>query len=297
VDVVTGDGVPIDHGERRPGRGRPATSLERPGPWFAQNGTLVHAEPCRFESHDEFSRRGVVLRHAFETSRGPVEVIVDEDSRTVSLYRFDGARRAVAAAMESWDYVDLTDLLTRQIGVAPADAEEIASRVRGTHTALRLMSPPVEHPPSRPDDSGDLEKAGLLRRFVALLLDAVIVFFPLSIVVGLVFGGGYLERGNGYANAGVNVTGTAFWAFSALGLTYYIVCEALTGMTVGKRIVGIRVVAEDGEHLSLGAAVIRNLLRPVDSLFFFLVGALFALTSSRRQRLGDRAAGTLVIRG
>jgi uncharacterized RDD family membrane protein YckC len=130
-----------------------------------------------------------------------------------------------------------------------------------------------------------------------VLLDAVIVFFPLSIVVGLVFGGGYSERGDGYANAGVNVEGNAFWALVALGLLYYIVCEALTGMTIGKRIVGIRVVAEDGEHVSLGAAVVRNLLRPVDGLFFYLVGAIFALTSPHRQRLGDRAAGTLVVRG
>jgi uncharacterized RDD family membrane protein YckC len=236
------------------------------------------------------------VRRAFETSRGPVEVIVDEDSRTVSVYRFDGARRAVAAATESWDYVDLTDLLTRQIGVTPADADEIASRVKGTHTALRLTSAPVERPSPRPDDSREVETAGLLRRFVAVLLDGVIVFFPLSIVIGLVFGGGYVERGNGYVNAGINVAGAGFWAFSALGLTYYIVSEGLTGMTVGKRIVGIRVVAEQGEHLSLGAAVIRNLLRPVDSLFFFLVGALFALTSPRRQRLGDRAAGTVVVR-
>jgi uncharacterized RDD family membrane protein YckC len=88
----------------------------------------------------------------------------------------------------------------------------------------------------------------------------------------------------------------AFWALLALGLGYYIVCEALVGMTVGKRLVGIRVVAEDGEHAGLGPAVIRNLLRLVDGLFFYLVGAVFALTSPRGQRLGDRAAGTLVVR-
>jgi uncharacterized RDD family membrane protein YckC len=236
------------------------------------------------------------VRQAFQTSRGPVEVIVDEESRTVSVYRFDGGRRAVAAATESWDYADLADLLTRQIGVAPTEAEEIASTVRGSHMRL-LMSPRVEHQPPPRSDSRQLDKAGLLRRFVGVLLDAVIVFFPLSIVVGLVFGGGYSERGDGYANAGVIVEGNAFWALVALGLLYYIVCEALTGMTIGKRIVGIRVVGEDGEHVSLGAAVVRNLLRPVDGLFFYLVGALFALTSPHRQRLGDRAAGTLVVRG
>jgi uncharacterized RDD family membrane protein YckC len=61
--------------------------------------------------------------------------------------------------------------------------------------------------------------------------------------------------------------------------------------------VGIRVVGEDGEHATFGAAVVRNLLRFVDALFFYLVGAVFALTSTRGQRLGDRAAHTVVVRG
>ena len=70
----------------------------------------------------------------------------------------------------------------------------------------------------------------------------------------------------------------------------------MTGMTLGKRIVGIRVVGEDGDHAGLPAVVVRNVLRPIDGFFFYLVGALFAHASSRGQRLGDRAAGTLVVR-
>ena len=129
-----------------------------------------------------------------------------------------------------------------------------------------------------------------------MLLDAVIVFFPAGIVVGLLSGGGHTETTDGYASAGVDVGGNAFWLFLALGLGYYIVCEAATGATLGKRMVGIRVVNEDGSHVTFGAAVVRNLLRLVDCLFFYLVGALFAISSPRGQRLGDRAAHTLVIR-
>lgn len=238
------------------------------------------------------------MRRAFQTSSGPVEVIVDEESRTVSVYRFDGQRRAVAATTESWDHADLTDVLTRQIGVPRAEAVIIASSVKGSQTGLRLVPRPAEDlPPRGGNDASHLAKAGLVRRFVAVFLDAVIVLFPLAIVVGLLFGGGYSEREDGSVNAGVTVDGNASWALLALALAYYIVSEALTGMTVGKRIVGIRVVTERGAHVGLGAAVIRNLLRPVDALFFYLVGALFALASSRRQRLGDRAAGTVVVRG
>ena len=141
-----------------------------------------------------------------------------------------------------------------------------------------------------------MDNAGVSRRFVAILLDAVIVLFPTAIVVGLLSGGGYSETGEGYANAGIRVDGNASWLLLALALGYYVVCEAMTGATLGKRMVGIRVVGEDGAHLTLGAAVVRNALRLVDGLFLYLVGAIFALTSPRGQRLGDRAAHTVVVR-
>ena len=144
--------------------------------------------------------------------------------------------------------------------------------------------------------AGSLVYAGVPRRFVALLLDSLIVLFPLSIFVGLMMGGGYAERGDGYANAGVEVTGKAYVLFTAMAITYFILAEALTGATLGKRMMRIRVVDEQGRHPSLGAAVGRNVLRIVDGLFLYLVGAIFALTSPRRQRLGDRAAHTVVIR-
>ena len=138
------------------------------------------------------------MRQAFETSGGPIEVIVDEESMTVSAYRFDGERRAVAAAMESWDHADLAEVLTRRIGVSPGEANEIASSVKASEIGMRLMSPPpVEHPPPLPPDASHLEDAGLALRFVAVLLDTIIVFLPLAIVIELLNGGGYGERRNG----------------------------------------------------------------------------------------------------
>ena len=217
------------------------------------------------------------MRQAFATSGGPVEVIVDEESRTVSAYRFDGERRAVAAAMESWDHADLAEVLRRRIGVSPEEADEIASSVKASEVGVRLtLVPPVEHVPVRPPDATHLEDAGVALRFVAVLLDTILVVFPLAIAVEL-----------------LNARG---WVILALFLGYYILCEAITGMTLGKRMVGIRVVADDGEHIGINAAVIRNVLRLVDGLVFYLVGGLIALSSSRGRRLGDHIAGTLVVR-
>jgi uncharacterized RDD family membrane protein YckC len=239
------------------------------------------------------------VKQVFSTSVGNVEVLLDEQSRTVSAYRFDDDGRPIAAAIESWDYIDLADLLTRQTGVPAREAVDIASAVDA--------SVDMGEPPGLPDAAlsgvrrtkarrGSVEYAGLALRFVAVVLDAVIVFFPAAIIIGLLSGGGYAETGNGYTNAGINVTGSAFWLFLALGVGYYVFCESVSGATLGKRMVGIQVVGEDGEPVTIGAAVVRNLLRLVDCLFFYLVGAIFFLTSAKGQRLGDRAAHTLVVR-
>jgi uncharacterized RDD family membrane protein YckC len=239
------------------------------------------------------------MKESFSTSVGRVEVLVDEQSRTVSAYRFDAEGRPAAAAIESWDYTDLVDLLTRQTGVPAGEATEIASAVEATvETGERPLPRDTEFSRLRKarKRGSSMENAGVPLRFVAVLLDAVTVLFPVGIVVGLLSGGGYTKTGSGSANAGIDVSGKAAWIFLVVGLGYYVLCEAATGATLGKRIVGIHVIGEDGKQLTFGAAVVRNLLRLVDCLFFYLVGAIFAVTSQHGQRLGDRAAHTLVVR-
>lgn len=85
-----------------------------------------------------------------------------------------------------------------------------------------------------------------------------------------------------------------FLWFSALVL-YFVILEAVAGQTLGKKLVGIRVVRVDGSPIGFTESFIRNLLRIVDGLFGYLVGAIFIWTSDKQQRLGDRAAGTIVI--
>ena len=52
------------------------------------------------------------MKQVFETSVGTVEVRIDHESRTIGAYRFDDQHHAAAAAIESWDYVELSDLFT-----------------------------------------------------------------------------------------------------------------------------------------------------------------------------------------
>jgi uncharacterized RDD family membrane protein YckC len=81
-------------------------------------------------------------------------------------------------------------------------------------------------------------------------------------------------------------------------LAYGIFFEMVwNGQTPGKRAAGVRVVRQGGAPIDLRSSCIRNLLRPADLLpACYLLGAIFVLLTPRRQRLGDLAAGTVVIR-
>lgn len=85
---------------------------------------------------------------------------------------------------------------------------------------------------------------------------------------------------------------------SVVGATaYHVVLEGSRGRTVGKRTVGIAVVGADGEPCSYRPAAIRTAARVVDFLpVGYLLGLLSIRVTRRRQRVGDLAAGTVVVR-
>ncbi len=82
----------------------------------------------------------------------------------------------------------------------------------------------------------------------------------------------------------------------AVGFLYYWLCEAYLGGTLGKLIIGIRVRMADGSPCGVVPSLIRNLLRIIDGLFFYVVAAFLVWFSPARQRLGDRVAGTVVVK-
>ena len=70
----------------------------------------------------------------------------------------------------------------------------------------------------------------------------------------------------------------------------------MRGQTPGKKFLGIAVVNDDLSPVTFGTSMVRNLLRTIDFLpFFYLAGLVTMLCNRRFQRLGDLAAGTLVI--
>jgi uncharacterized RDD family membrane protein YckC len=81
-------------------------------------------------------------------------------------------------------------------------------------------------------------------------------------------------------------------------LCYHPVLEVLMrGRTPGKRRAGVRIVLRNGATPGLGALLVRNIFRLVDSLpMLYVVGLVCCLISEQRVRIGDLAAGTVLIR-
>ncbi|HUR84692.1 MAG TPA: RDD family protein [Solirubrobacteraceae bacterium] len=130
------------------------------------------------------------------------------------------------------------------------------------------------------------------RRIAAALIDSAIVLI-LLVVVAKTLGDGDSNRSIWAETEG----GSARPVFFALTFAYYLGTELVWAQTIGKRVMKLRVVKQDGSRLDPAAAFIRNLVRVVDWLpGLYIVGAitLFA-TGERRLRLGDLAARTKVV--
>jgi len=134
-------------------------------------------------------------------------------------------------------------------------------------------------------------------RYIAFVLDMVALFGVFAVVDAWIF-----MRWGTIEGAGAELNLTTASLLMAGGLNALILflygwlLEASFGATLGKALVGIRVV-RTSRRSALAASAIRNLLRIVDGLGFYLVGAMVAVCSRGRQRLGDLCAGTAVVDG
>jgi uncharacterized RDD family membrane protein YckC len=131
----------------------------------------------------------------------------------------------------------------------------------------------------------ELRPAGLAVRYYALLIDWIIriaVMYGAALVTAFLGG-----------------IGTAFWIILAFVLEwFYPVAFELSasGATPGKRLFGLRVVMDNGLPVTAAASMTRNLLRVADFLpFGYAAGLVCLLIRSDGKRLGDLAAGTLVV--
>ncbi|MGD9009014.1 MAG: RDD family protein [Desulfobacteraceae bacterium] len=136
----------------------------------------------------------------------------------------------------------------------------------------------------------NLVLAGPISRSLAWLLDAAAIIAAAMVLIAVLSALGKLSA---------DISGAIFLvAMFVVNLGYAMVLEWFwNGQTLGKRLLGLRVMDVRGLRLQPYQIIIRNLLRAVDSLpAAYLVGGLTSLFNRYAQRLGDLAANTIVIR-
>jgi uncharacterized RDD family membrane protein YckC len=127
---------------------------------------------------------------------------------------------------------------------------------------------------------------------LALILDRVLIIAILTIPAAWV--ADHWARIDARLTAPARAAVLAAVVLVVAIIVYHILLEAIFGATLGKGLLGLQVRSggDDGRWLPV---TIRNIVRLVDSLFFFAFAFLVAAFSPRRQRLGDHLAGTTVI--
>ncbi len=125
------------------------------------------------------------------------------------------------------------------------------------------------------------------RRVLAGLVDIAIVAVGAAVVL---FAGDALSGDSGDVRGALGAV-IAGWA-----LYYYFALESGDGQTVGKKLMKLRVVRADGRPAGMREIAVRTILRVVDGVGVYIVGLITMLaTGERRQRIGDLAAGTIVV--
>ena len=147
-------------------------------------------------------------------------------------------------------------------------------------------------------EAAEYARNARLARFAALILDGIFLSVLNALVNG-VYGVTVVTSGY-FADSGVSyltTTQTIPTPLLALfDLAYFVVLEAMFGATLGKQLTRVKVVRLDGTPLTVGAVIIRNVLRIIDFLpVAYVLGGILVLTTTGAQRLGDMAAGTTVV--
>ena len=142
----------------------------------------------------------------------------------------------------------------------------------------------------------DFALASIGSRFLALAVDTVIQTAATIALVALGLAG--------LALVSINLEAAGPWLLAGLFLAYFLIYNAYfaifealwNGQTPGKRMIGLRVISTTGRPISVFEAILRNVVRIADQLpGIYAIGIVSIFVTERNQRLGDLAAGTVVV--
>ena len=187
----------------------------------------------------------------------------------------------------------------------PPQATCMAAAVQPLDTTIGVVTPE--------NIAFEYQLAGPFRRLPAFLLDFIIRWAVIALVAFCLFVGGVMS--------GIYSPSMGYLAIALLNIAVFViswfdgtVLEAyFNGRTIGKWVFGIRVIEVDGRPISPRSALLRNLLRIADlapvaayntwdpdiplvyAIPTGIVGLVTMMATQRMQRLGDLAAGTMVV--
>ena len=133
-----------------------------------------------------------------------------------------------------------------------------------------------------------VDVAGLGSRSIAWLIDSAI---QLAILVPILLGIGLSD-----VTGGAELVVVSLVVFLIVWAYYPIFELSWQGRTPGKRAQRLRVIRTDGQPAGGAAIFVRNLIRILDVILFPFLAVISMLVTQRAQRLGDLAAGTMVVR-
>ena len=141
--------------------------------------------------------------------------------------------------------------------------------------------------------------ASLGLRFAAIVIDTVVLFSALVALLLIAAAAGVLELPDPATtspfSSDIVIPSWIYVATYSMLFGYYALLEAFTGGSLGKLALGLRVRMDDGREPTTAAIVVRNLLRIPEVLFWYIPAGVSCLISKRNKRLGDFAAGTVVV--
>jgi uncharacterized RDD family membrane protein YckC len=127
-------------------------------------------------------------------------------------------------------------------------------------------------------------------RISAAIIDFLIIWL-IGFLTGYLFGDYYAYDDS----IGYHLTGFPAFFLFAIEFGLISIQEGLTGKTIGKRVVRIKVIKDGTSETFVSSSIIRHLFDIID--MFFLVGLIVAATGEKKQRIGDLVAKTIVVEG
>jgi len=132
-----------------------------------------------------------------------------------------------------------------------------------------------------------------LWRFVAFVVDAIIVYAVLAILTALIALPALLTGGFGFF--GVIFGGIAF-LWGIVFVLYFMFTEASSGASLGKRLFNLKVVSKTNSNPTYGEALVRNISKIYWLLLLLDVIVGLAISRDYREKYADHLMGTKVVR-